>query len=371
MENEIISQDIPNFGNGNIMQVPDRGHHEDQEIEHGQPDFDFINNPKPEPKQSIFTVKKASEWIRDAKGKPKPMHLFDEFWIEHDVTILFASTGVGKTALAVQIANSISRGVPIPGFKMESRPKKVLFFDFELSDLQFITRYSITDTDSGMIEHEYQFNDNFLRVELTNPENAPDDYKGTFEDYLKDQIIRTIVEVGAKIVIIDNITYLSDCLETSKDTLPLVKWLKQIAREHGLSMLILAHTPKVSRYRILEICNLQGSAMISNFVDGAFSIGESPTGLKYIKNIKCRSDQKRYDINNVAVCKYGKDVNFLQFTYVESQPEQELLPKFNDETRGDLINQVKELSGKGSTQREIARELGIGASTVNKYLNQQ
>jgi len=60
--------------------------------------------------QSLFTVKTANDWIEEAKLNPIPNMLFSEFWFENEVCILFADTNLGKSILAVQIANSISKG---------------------------------------------------------------------------------------------------------------------------------------------------------------------------------------------------------------------------------------------------------------------
>ena len=53
-----------------------------------------------------------------------------------------ATTNLGKSILAVQLGDSISRGVAIPGFRLEAAPQKVRYIDFELSDKQFEVRYS-------------------------------------------------------------------------------------------------------------------------------------------------------------------------------------------------------------------------------------
>ena len=87
-------------------------------------------------------IKEANTWVEEAKNRPIPNMLFSELWYENEICILFADTNLGKSILAVQIADSISKGIAIPGFKLESPPKKVLYLDFELSDKQFENRCS-------------------------------------------------------------------------------------------------------------------------------------------------------------------------------------------------------------------------------------
>lgn len=104
--------------------------------------------------KGLFTVKTANRWIEQAKTRPIPQMLFGEFWFEGELCILFADTNLGKSILAVQISNSISRGEQIQGFNLESPKQPILYFDFELSDKQFENRYS------NHFEQHYDFDDN-------------------------------------------------------------------------------------------------------------------------------------------------------------------------------------------------------------------
>ena len=59
------------------------------------------------PRPSLFVTKPANGWIASSRKKPMPKFLFGEFWLEGELSILFADTGQGKSVLAVQIAESI------------------------------------------------------------------------------------------------------------------------------------------------------------------------------------------------------------------------------------------------------------------------
>ena len=97
---------------------------------------------KPKEQVGLFRMRPANDWLEMASKQPIPKMLFDEFWSEGELCILFADTNVGKSILAVQIGNSISKGEPILGFKMETPKQLILYFDFELNAKQFETRYS-------------------------------------------------------------------------------------------------------------------------------------------------------------------------------------------------------------------------------------
>ena len=134
----------------------------------------------------LLEVKTANKWIEQASRRPIPRMLFSEFWYEQELCILFADTNVGKTILAVQIADSISRGQSIPGFKLETKAQKVIYCDFELNDKQFQSRYSRN------YEYPYQFSDNFLRVEINPDADFPED--ASFEFALSNAIERVITD---------------------------------------------------------------------------------------------------------------------------------------------------------------------------------
>lgn len=314
--------------------------------------------------KGLFTVKTASRWIEQAKTRPIPQMLFGEFWFEGELCILFADTNLGKSILAVQIGNSISKGEQIRGFKLETPKQPILYFDFELSDKQFENRYSIK------FEQHYSFDNNFIRVEI-NPDAVIPEAQ-TFEDYLNHSLERSITETGAKVLIIDNLTYLKNETEKAKDALPLMKHLKALKNKYGLSILALAHTPKRDLSKPITRNDLQGSKMLINFCDSSFSIGESHSdkNLRYLKQIKQRNTEQIYDAENVCVCQIDKPHNFLLFEFVNFGKEWEHLKQHTEKDKENLYEKVSELKQQGRSLREIGAELGISHMKVKRILNE-
>jgi archaellum biogenesis ATPase FlaH len=312
--------------------------------------------------KGLFTVKTASRWIEQAKTRPIPQMLFGELWFEGELCILFADTNLGKSILAVQIGNSISKGELIRGFKLETSKQPILYFDFELSDKQFENRYSIK------FEQHYNFDNNFIRVEINPDAVIPESQ--SFEDYLNHSLERSIIETGAKVLIIDNLTYLKNETEKAKDALPLMKHLKALKNKYGLSILALAHTPKRDLSKPITRNDLQGSKMLINFCDSSFSIGESNTdkNLRYLKQIKQRNTEQIYDAENVCVCLIDKPLNFLQFEFVSFGKEWEHLKQPTDKDKENLNEKVIALKQQGRSLREIGSELGISHMKVSRVL---
>jgi len=313
--------------------------------------------------KGLFLVKTANRWIEGAKNRPIPAMLFGEFWFEGELCILFADTNLGKSILAVQIGNSISRGEQIPGFKLDALKQPVLYFDFELSDKQFETRYSEN------FEKHYVFSDTLFRSEMNPDADIPDQFNGV-ENYLNSSIEQSIIETGAKVLIIDNLTYLKNETEKAKDALPLMKHLKALKSKYGLSILALAHTPKRDLSKPITRNDLQGSKMLINFCDSSFSIGESQTdkSVRYLKQIKQRNTEQIYDSENVIICQILKPLNFLHFEFMRYGTEREHLKQQTDQERENISGKVLELNQQGRSLREIGTELNISHMKVSRIL---
>lgn len=310
----------------------------------------------------LFTIKTGNEWIKEAKNKPVPKMLFGEFWFEGELCILFADSNVGKSILAVQIADSISKNKEITPFKLEAEKNAILYLDFELSAKQFENRYS-----KNYDEH-YYFDNGFSRIEINCDADLPPNTD--FETYLLNSLEWSIAKTGAKTVIVDNLTYLKSGNESAKDALPLMKELKALKNKYDLSMLVLAHTPKRDMFKPITKNDLAGSKMLMNFCDSSFTIGQSSadSNLRYIKQIKQRNTEEIYGAENVCVCQIVKPHNFLEFEFLNFDEEKTHLKESNKSDRDGLIELAKELSDNGKSQREISKELNISLGAVNKYL---
>jgi len=316
---------------------------------------------------SLLLTKTANICIEEAKLAPTPKTLFDEFWFEGEICILFADTGLGKSVLAVQVADSITNHKPVGQFALEAEKQKVLFFDCELSQKQFEKRYAVKVGD--ILTNHYVFDDGFLRTVINRNAEMPKHFK-TFEDYLFFSLEYEVVQSETRVLIVDNITYLKSATETAKDALPLMKELNRLKDKYQLSIMALAHTPKRDMTRPITVNDLQGSKMLSNFADSVFAIGKSAkdSDLRYLKQIKVRSGEEIYHEENIAVCQLIKPDNFLKFEFLNFGNEREHLKALSDTDKADLISQVKNLSASGESQRTIAKDLGIAVGTVNNYL---
>ena len=232
-------------------------------------------------------------------------------WYQGEVCCLFADSNLGKSIYAVQIAAEIAE------------THKVLYFDFELSDKQFQLRYT-----------------NELSVDM-----------------------------GCKILIIDNLSYLCMTSEKGEDAGRLMSRLMDLKRKHELSILILAHTPKRQLNMPITQNDLAGSKKLYNFFDSVFAIGKSAKdeNLRYIKQLKVRYGNFEYGGNNVIVCTIEKADDFLRFITLGHATESAHLKEITEEERNRMKSDARSLHSQGMSYREIGEKLGISKTTVERY----
>jgi archaellum biogenesis ATPase FlaH len=258
------------------------------------------------PDAGLLRTKPANEWMKLEYGKSPAKKLFGSLWFEGELCILFADTNMGKSILAVQIGDSLTREGTIEPLANEAPAgTKVLYIDFELSARQFHSRY--VDSQWG----SYQFADSFYRSEF-NPAADNPAYYTDYEDFIKDSISNVVSNLKARILIIDNITYVSRGTQQAGKALQLMKTLKALKKQHSLSILVLAHTPKRNPYKPITVNDLQGSKMLINFADSAFAIGQSHSepGTRYLKQIKQRNQKEEYGETNVCLMKQESTSTF-------------------------------------------------------------
>ena len=296
----------------------------------------------------IFTVKTANRTIREAALRPNPDALWLTLWYEGEVCCLFSDSNLGKSIYAVQIATSIAK------------KQKVLYFDFELSDKQFQLRYSDEANNLN------QFPDNLYRVEI----NRDSLDAVNFEEAVIGNIEQTAIKLGAKVLIIDNLTYLCVASEKGDAAGTLMLRLMALKRKYGLSMLILAHTPKRCLSNPITQNDLAGSKKLYIFFDSVFAIGKSAknSSVRYIKQLKVRYGNYTYDADNVIVCVIEKVGTFLQFVDIGYAVEKEHLKEPSEKDSTQEKETIKRMVAEGKTYRVIASELGVTLGKVQRAL---
>jgi predicted ATP-dependent serine protease len=343
---------------------------------------EFINSDPPTEtkapvkKASFFTIKTAKQTIIESQNKPMPRRIFDTFWVQGEICILFGDSNCGKSILGVQIANAIAKGENIESLKCRIEPQPVLYFDFELSYKQFEIRYAECNTNSeGDIistSNAYDFSNNFLRAYIGEPDAIQSGNSKQYEIELMNEIEKSLIECKSKILIIDNLSYIKGDAEKAADALPFMKALKALNEKHNLSILVLGHTPKRNPSNPITMNDLTGSKMLMNFFDTAFAIGTSviEPSMRYIKQLKVRSSELKYGSDNVITCSIEKPTNFLKFSFVKFSNEKEHLRSYTEYEYEDRNGQIVDMIKDGKSYSEIAKEFSISKGMVTKIKKQ-
>lgn len=290
-------------------------------------------------------AKPANVWMAEAAARPMPRDLWNQIIYENDLAILFASSGLGKSILATQIAHEVSQS------------ERVLYLDCEMSDMQFQRRYE-----------GFEFSPNFFRVELYPDAERP---KGiTDEEFIITSLEEAALSLGARVLVVDNLTYLRSDTEKARDALSLMKKLKELKAKHGFTILAIAHTPKRDQSRPISPNDLAGSFLLYGFCDAVFAIGagQDPR-VRYVKQLKTRYTETLYGEDNIIVFQIEKRIDgFLFFHFTGYGHEQDYLAIRSKDQRDE---QIVSLSLAGNGVNEIARQLKISAATVSRVLRKR
>lgn len=219
----------------------------------------------------LFASSDMQSVIEDGKKKPPIHRLWGDFWWENELVFLFADSGIGKSILATQIAYEIAEGES-ECMDVEIEPQTVLYFDFELSDRQLARRYGNAD-----------FPKSLIRCTISEDVDSEEFSMNVIEG-IKDKLIDT----GAKVMILDNLSYLSTQTAEAEYAGAIMDGLTRLKRELNISIMVIAHTPKIEEWKPLSKTNMAGSKILSNFADGVFAIGRTKTGGRYLKLLKTR-----------------------------------------------------------------------------------
>ena len=298
----------------------------------------------------MFTIRTANRTIAEAAMRPNPRQLYQELWYEGEVCCLFSDSNLGKSIYAVQMADTIATLRP------------VLLVDCELTDKQFQMRY--TDIDTGVM---HIFPELLYRAEI-NPNTL--DVKD-YETKIFHHIEAAAQHMKCNIIIIDNLTYLCNSSDKGVDAGLFMMKLMNLKKKYGWSLLIIAHTPKRSLMSPITQNDLAGSKKLYNFFDSVFAIGKSAkdSRLRYVKQLKVRAGEFRYDSSNVIVYEIEKTDGFVHFEFKEFSTEKEHLKERTEKEITSTHRNVHELKSQGKSTREIASYLGLSKSKVDRLIH--
>lgn len=254
--------------------------------------------------------------------------------------MLFGEPGAGKSVLAMQIADALARGKAIDHFQMPSGPKarrKVLYVDLVLTDRQFAARYG-----------KYRFSASLYR------ETPAED------EHLLNWVRAMITEHDYKVVVIDDLSMVSRTDDGTRETLELMRGLRRLTAEAGVSVLVLADSFPLRHSREVSESDLRRSRVLCGVADSVFAIGfGNNKERRNVAQMRSRSGELMWTVSRPATCFVDRLENGLlgmDFALAEV-----------DEDRKRRIREVREMhDDEKKSFREIAVELEISKTTAQR-----
>jgi archaellum biogenesis ATPase FlaH len=320
---------------------------------------------KENPLPTFTTTTINASFVDAEKNVANKKNLFGDLITQGDLTILFGRSNVGKSFLGYQIAQAIADGLNVLNVLTPLQPsdtttkyynlnndtqaQKVVYFDFEGTKEKNYMRYSTKDTRKACT-----FSQN-LFVSYPDILSVLDPL--LFVDAMEAQTIA----IGAKVVIIDNLSAISQDNEKSGNAVKLMNKIKDFQRRNNLTIILMAHTPKIIEGQPIIWTNLAGSSNLFNLADSVMAVNTTnqDTSIRYIKQLKSRYNEIIYNEDNVITMKFCLRADgFKGYDFLAYESEHELIKviekSVKDEENDDIINLVTRF---GSSYMEMAKEL--------------
>jgi hypothetical protein len=137
--------------------------------------------------------------------------------------------------------------------------------------------------------------------------------------------------------------------------------IKDMQRRNKLTLLLMAHTPKIMQGQTIISNNLAGSSNLFNLADAVMAINTSTMSddIRYIKQLKSRYNEIQFHSENVIAIKFSTRPDGMKgFEFSSYEKEENLIKPQDKATRQDEDREIINLINNfGYTIMQIAVEL--------------
>lgn len=265
-----------------------------------------VDNLKPDAYKlanDMFDSYSADKSQQMADNEPVSRQLCGSLLYEGELTFMFGLKSSGKSTLGFMIGKSIAEGVNIDFggglvLKNEAKAQSVVYFDFELSAIQF-NSYVGSGASSNM-ERVFMKRGSILSDK---PQEMVDAIKNKADKH------------GAKVIFVDNVSKMSGLnLEDSKLAKAFMLPLLNLCKQEFYTIIIIGHTTKtkIKEGDTLEATSMRGSGTLTDLADNIIGLNRLPkvdgdnSQRAYIKHLNARH-QMEYDENNIIETRVVKE----------------------------------------------------------------
>lgn len=307
---------------------------------------------------SIFYTRPLREQIEEHESVPKK-ELFGSFWMERELAILCGQTGAGKSALAFQIALAIAEGRTVGGFGSEGEPAPVLYIDFENDVEDWKERTSGLKVPRNLLRSTLSTDADLDQISLL----------------LAPSILAECARTGARSVILDNISWLfSDApgkTDIHRETGALMKRLNILRQEHGIAVLVVAHTNKDKGFSTFTLADISGSTNVTRFAQSVFCLAQTlgDESGRYMKQLKARGREREFGGAKVAVSRLEHSNGFLHLARMEHLDTREI-DLIREESKSKRA-EIEALIDAGKGTKEIAEAMDVTTRYVRSIKSEK
>jgi hypothetical protein len=289
-------------------------------------------------------LRRAYDRIISGIGAGRPQMVFDEFWREGELALMFGEAGSGKSLLAMQLADMLAAGGDIPWFRMECPAGKTLYVDLSMSDRQFASRHSYRGKKGE---------DRAWHVSKRLYCDRPDD-EGDLLEWLE----RQIAAEKLKYVIIDDLGSIMRTCDGTRETMAVMRGLRRICGRFGVSILAIMQSEAPKGNAGVSERDLGRQRVLCRLADSVFAIGHhrSRAGYVSLTQMRSRSSSLKWTANNAIPAKIIERDGAVGLKFEMDISEEER----------NLIWAVTGLRGAGLSFREIAIKLRISKSRAHR-----
>ncbi|HYG17169.1 MAG TPA: AAA family ATPase, partial [Bacteroidia bacterium] len=302
--------------------------------------------------QKMFDSLKGRNCLPPMEAAPKKERLFGEFFYKNDFAVLCGPEGSGRSILAMQIADSISRGKQLGDFGLDSEARPVVFLDFEGNHDEFARRYSMDG------KQPYPFHENFNVVRFHQKFRG---YTSMRKDFLR-ELNTTLAPHQDGVLIINNLDYWKCFMSESYA----IAAIKELQANNRFSVLLISNLKGNPAHK--QITPNRAGKLLTTMTDSIFAMNFSQKGTdtRYLVQLKTKGGKQTYHANHVAEFTLSKEHNFTgcHFTGFGTEQEHTATPPTDFEMK------IIELSLNQPELRlaEIADQLKTNKKRVDRVL---
>lgn len=258
------------------------------------------------------------EFIMDLK---KDENRLCEYWRKGDFVLLFSRTGHGKSILAMQIADCISKGFDLQGKKNDFGPQKVCMIDLE--DNPLALRYDLKSQEPGI---NLKGGLKLAQPPLVSnhPQHGQVHTAEVATTYVT-KIIKELYHDGFQVFVVDSMIYTKAVV--------IMHELKKLVDEFNVSILLTGFSDD-HHQQAMRIDDFNYPRYLKLF-DGVLCLNELSDGK--VRYIKAWKNSKRIDDcadiqSSVDLYEIQKTSNNIKFVLLGTENENHLIFKLNKQS---------------------------------------